>query len=106
VTRHKVDQSLSHFRPLADDSGQSLIEYVLLLSVVVSLFFLLLQGLDRLRVTGRLAEFITGGFKATYRYGHPKASVAEDGGGTTQNHPRIVGEGENNFRIFLRLGDN
>jgi hypothetical protein len=85
-----------------EESGQAVVEYVLLLSVVVTLFVAVLQGMDRLRITGRLAEFVTGGFKSTYQFGHPDASFGGDSGGETKNHPRVVGQGSNNFRIFLR----
>ena len=85
-------------KPLQNESGQAVIEYVLLIAVVVTAFVLVMQWVTDIGLAQKLTKPITGTFAATYRYGHPKAKGFEDG--APENHPRAVG-GENNFRIFI-----
>ena len=80
------------------ESGQATVEYVILLSVVVTFFLLVSTGMKKMNLGEKLIAPIKGPFAAAYRYGHPKAKGYEDGGPTY--HPRVVG-GDQNFRIFF-----
>lgn len=75
--------------------GQAVTEYILLLAVVVGFFALIVRWVNTSGLALKLASVATGSFKASYRYGHPKAKGFDDGG--PENHPRAG----TNFRIFL-----
>lgn len=79
-------------------NGQATTEYILMLSIVVSFYFLLTAGLSRLGLDQALLKIFTGSYYAVYRYGHPKAKGYDDGGPIY--HP-MAQTGENSFRIFL-----
>jgi len=80
------------------ESGQAIIEYILLLSVLVGAFMILETGLKRLGIGAALLAPISDSFKWAYKYGHPKARGYDEG--EPKNHPRTV-QGENDFRIFI-----
>ncbi|MGK5086264.1 hypothetical protein WDW86_01795 [Bdellovibrionota bacterium FG-2] len=84
-----------------DEAGQATVEYILLLSVIVTFFILLAQGISQMGLAEKLARPIQKEFKAAYRYGHPKAKGEEEGG--YEHHPRARegGKDKENFRIFL-----
>ncbi|MGZ3697258.1 MAG: Flp family type IVb pilin [Bdellovibrionota bacterium] len=82
---------------MRSESGQTTVEYILMLSIVVSLFVVLLQGLNKIGMMGLLMKPLKTDFALTYKNGHPKAKGFDDGG--PENHPRIVSGG--NFRIFI-----
>jgi Flp pilus assembly pilin Flp len=76
-----------------DESGQAVIEYVLLISIIVSAFVLISRGLVNLGFADKLTAPIKGEFARIYQYGHPKAKGHEDGG--PEFHPRANG------RVFI-----
>ncbi len=84
-----------------DQSGQAMLEYVLLLSVIVGCVFLLREGIARFDVGDRLLRPLSESYARAYKYGHPKAQGFDEG--EPKNHPRIE-TGENNFRLFLNPG--
>ncbi len=81
-----------------DESGQAVVEYILLLALVVSTFSLINAGFKRFDVGGKLLRPVKGSFAATYQYGHPEAK----GGDSFEFHPRKPpGSGKENFRLFI-----
>lgn len=80
------------------ESGQAVIEYILLLSIVVSIFIVVSRGLSRAGMTKMLMKPLRENFARAYQYGHPEALGVDDGG--PKNHPREV-NGENSFRLFI-----
>ncbi len=88
-----------------DETGQATVEYILLLSVLVSLFLIVARGIGQMGLAEKLARPIQKDFKAAYQYGHPKAKGSADGG--FEHHPRAMegGKDKENFRIFLNPGE-
>lgn len=90
-------------RPMAKrESGQATLEYVLLLTIVVSFFMIVSQGLERLGLADKLLKPITQDFAYAYKYGHPDARGYDEG--DPKMHPRIDTKG--NFRIFINPSPN
>lgn len=79
------------------ESGQAVIEYVLLLSIVTAAFVVVSQGLTRAGLTRILMKPLRENFARAYQHGHPEALGFEDGG--PKKHPRA--QGENSFRLFI-----
>jgi hypothetical protein len=79
-------------------SGQAVLEYVLLLVIVASAFIFVSAALGKLNVASLVMKPLTGDFAHAYRYGHPKALGFDDGG--PKQHPRINVSSGDNFRIF------
>jgi hypothetical protein len=84
-------------REMGGESGQSTIEYVLILTIIVSLYMALMTVIEKTRLAERLAGPIVGSYASTYKYGHPKAKGFDEG--TPENHPRAVING--NVRLFI-----
>lgn len=82
-----------------DESGQAMMEYILLLAIVVSFYVIVAKGLTEMGISEKLMRPLTESFASAYQYGHPKAKGYDDGG--PEYHPRAV-EGGTNFRIFIR----
>ncbi|MCM2276612.1 MAG: hypothetical protein NDJ89_00875 [Oligoflexia bacterium] len=82
-----------------NESGQAVTEYMLLLVTIIGGFLILSRGIARLGVTDRLLHPIRDDFAKAYRYGHPEAKGYDEG--SPANHPRIVSNSDNNFRIFI-----
>ena len=83
---------------MRDESGQGVVEYILLIAVIASFFMVVSRGLATTGLNKKLMIPITDKFARAYQFGHTGAKGYEDGGPI--NHPRIDG-GENNFRIFI-----
>lgn len=88
--RQKIDHK--------NESGQALTEYILLLSIVISLYTLIIGTLADSNLFETLKGPLTKDYAYTYRYGHPKARGQEDGGPKyiPQHH-----DDQQNFRIFI-----
>lgn len=86
---------------LHDESGQSVTEYMLLVVMLISFFFVMYQALEQLGISEMMTAPIREDFARAYRYGHPEAKGFEEG--TPENHPRITPAtgGNTNFRIFI-----
>ncbi len=84
------------------ESGQAVVEYILLLAIVTSIFIVVSKGLTRAGLTKLLMKPLREDFSRAYQYGHPKALGFDDGG--PKNHPRA--EGENSFRLFINPHDD
>lgn len=87
-----------------NQSGQSTVEYILLLGIVSSLFVIAMKGMRGLNLPNLITKPLQTDFAHAYQYGHPKAKgFGEDGG--PSYHPRFdTGGSENNFRIFMSPG--
>lgn len=53
-----------------DESGQSILEYILLLAIVTSLVLLAMVGLDKIGLQQKLMSPIQEKFAQIYQYGH------------------------------------
>jgi Flp pilus assembly pilin Flp len=82
---------------VANQSGQAVTEYIMLLAIIVVVFLSVLQGIERLGLMTRLMRPLQGDFARTYQYGHPQAKGFDDGG--PEKHPRA--RGGDNFRLFM-----
>jgi hypothetical protein len=77
-------------------SGQAVIEYIVLLSLVL-FFFQIISPFFNL-VSSLIQNNLILPLQASYQYGRADASGYDQG--SVKNHPRIQ-EGENSFRMFL-----
>jgi len=80
------------------NAGQSLVEYVLLIGLVVGLVFLLFPFLPR--YFDRVQNYVADSFQRSYRYGDPRTKGFDDGG--PEYHVRAFVPGGHNYRIFRR----
>ncbi len=80
------------------DSGQAVVEYILLLAIVVGLYTFILDKISKSNALNAMRKPFTKDLMYTYRYGHPKARGQDDGGPLyiPQQH-----DGQNDFRIFI-----
>jgi hypothetical protein len=78
-------------------SGQAVIEYILLLAIVVGLFVAVFTRLAQTNVFAAMKAPLEKDFMYTYRYGHPQARGQTDGG------PKYIPQdpSDQNFRIFI-----
>lgn len=88
---------MSRPRAARNESGQAAIEYVLILTIIVSFYMALVTVIDKARLGERLAAPIVTSFAMTYKYGNPKAKGFDEG--TPENHPRVVVGGK--VRLFI-----
>ena len=65
------------------ESGQAIVEYILLLAVILSTFLVVARGLGRIGIVKRMMEPLNTEFANIYRYGHPKGQPYP-----ANNHPR------------------
>lgn len=79
-------------------SGQTVVEYVLLIVIMISLTTLLVRYLPP--TFARLEKLVKDKYLASYRYGDPLTRGWDEGGPTL--HPRAYEAGGRNFRIFRR----
>jgi hypothetical protein len=79
-------------------SGQAVIEYILLLTVIVSAYMTLSSWAARFGLAQKLATPVTQDFAKAYKYGDIKASGFDEG--DPKRHPRISGC-DGCFRIFI-----
>ena len=79
------------------DSGQAVIEYILLLAIIVFIYTLVLNHLTDSNGWAQMKKPLTQDYAFTYRYGHPEARGQEDGG------PKLIPQQHDpqNFRIFI-----
>jgi len=84
------------------ESGQAAIEYILILTIIVSFYVALMTVIDKANLAEKLSGPIVGSYAATYKYGNPKAKGFDEG--TPENHPRAVIGGK--IRLFLNPRGN
>ena len=58
-------------RQIHDQSGQGMVEYILLLAVILSVFLAVAKGLDKIGIVRRMMEPLNKDFANMYQYGHP-----------------------------------
>lgn len=81
----------------SSQAGQAVVEYILLLAIVISIYSLIISRLSESNAFEALKKPLEKDYAFTYRYGHPKARGQEAGG------PKYIPQystGEN-FRIFI-----
>lgn len=86
-----------------NQSGQAILEYVLMLSIVVSFFVTLMGLLRSMGIEQSINRSFTKEYAAAYRYGHPKAKGMDEG--EPQYHPRLE-SGDTSFRLFMNPKTN
>ncbi len=79
-------------------SGQTVVEYVLLMGIMILMTTLLVRYLPP--TFARLEKLVKDKYLASYRYGDPLTKGWDEGGPTL--HPRAYEPGGRNFRIFRR----
>ncbi len=84
------------------ESGQAVIEYVLLVSMVVGFYVIAINTLKKIGVSDHLLSPLKNEFRRAYQYGHPKAKGLDEG--EAEMHPREVFPEDKNFRIFMNPG--
>lgn len=85
-----------------NESGQAIVEYILIMAVVVGIFVVVSQGIGRMNLANSLMAPLNKEFANTYKYGHPLAQGWDEG--TPYYHPRITDK--DNFRIFINPGES
>ncbi len=71
-------------------SGQGVLEYILMMFTVVFFFMLIVTGLARMDITRKFMAPIKERFSAAYRFGDPKAKIGSGGAGLPeQGHIRF-----------------
>lgn len=86
---------LKHAR---DESGQAVIEYILLLATVVSVYFAVAAWVNQYGLAQKMISPISTDFAATYQFGDPKGAGFDSD--TPKRHPRIE-DCEGCFRLFI-----
>jgi hypothetical protein len=85
---------------LKSEEGQSIMEYILLLAIVVFFVGIIFDGLRNFKLVEKVVKQpLQEHYARVYRYGNSKAKGYEDG--TPELHPRIEDPRDNNFRIFI-----
>ena len=87
---------------IQSQAGQGTVEYILLLSIIVSFFLFLSRGLQNSEAGRRLMEPLAQDYRTVYQFGK-KGVVGSDNGNIPNDHPRFESP-SNNFRIFLNPG--
>ena len=88
-------------RVIRNQQGQSIVEYILLLSAVVSFYWIVSQGLARLSITQRFIKPLKTDFAKAYQYGDTKTIGPTDPEGVYENHAQAREPENGNFRIFI-----
>lgn len=86
-----------------DESGQAVLEYILILFVVVSAFFTVATWFNRFGFAKKLTKPVSTDFAKAYQFGDTKAAGFDSD--TPKRHPRIDGC-EECFRLFINPGDS
>ena len=95
---------MKRFHLARDESGQAAAEYIILLAIVVGFYLMAAKLMDEAGLASAMVRPVQNQFKATFKYGHPKAVGYDEG--QPQNHPRVADDGgTNNFRLFLNPGE-
>lgn len=90
---------------LSSSSGQSVVEYVIMLAIVMMLFIAMRAALKDMRYGDLLSRPIKKDFAAAYQYGHPQAKDPSEGAEWLPHAP-MPNAKSNNFRMFIQLNRN
>lgn len=79
------------------EAGQAVVEYIILLAILVSLYASVLTALTNSNILAKIKEPFTKDYKYTYEYGQKDARGQNDGGpiNIPQQHDQQY------FRIFI-----
>lgn len=80
------------------ESGQAVVEYILITSMMVIFIVILTQMLARIGLGKKLSNPVQTTFAMAYKYGDPRAKGFAEGG--PRFHPKAL-PGENNGRMFV-----
>lgn len=85
---------------MRSEQGQAITEYLLLLLILAISGAAVMRGIRGFGIGDRLTNWLTGSYRSSYTYGHPKAKGPNEGG------PRFLplatgGRGEGNGRLFI-----
>jgi len=83
-----------------DQEGQAVLEYILLLSIIVSIYATVTTWVNSYGLAQKMISPVSKDFAATYQFGDPKAAGFDSPGGTPKRHPRIE-DCEECFRLFI-----
>ena len=81
---------------LHGEQGQTLVEYLLLIFILVTGMSIFYGGLKRMKFADKIMAPLQNEYQWTYKYGHPLARGLDEG--TVKYHPRL--EGEKSLRVF------
>ena len=86
-----------------NQSGQALVEYILLIAIVIGVYSAVLNTLGKSSGFELMKKPFTREYRYTYQYGNAKARGQDNGGPTylPQHH-----DPQNNFRIFINPPSN
>jgi hypothetical protein len=96
VTNPSGKQSLER-KLLGNESGQSIIEYILLLAIVVGFFYATYNGIKAWGLPDKFFGAYEQTFAAAYQFGDPRTRQR---GADYEYHPRVFSDAQGNFRIF------
>ena len=82
------------------NSGQAVLEYILLLSIVISLFALMSKSLGNMNLVTNLTASFKKTYVYVYRYGN-KDARGQDAGGPINIPQYNKADDTHNFRIFI-----
>lgn len=83
------------------ESGQAMLEYILLLAIVAGFVVIVFRGLDEIALQDSILEPLQKQYAHVYQFGHEKAKGFGESGGPIM-HPRIPpSAADGNFRIFI-----
>ena len=87
-----------------EQKGQAVVEYILLLSALVTMFVVLAKGIGSMNLAKKLMKPLTKNFAKAYQYGDVNTSGPDDDEGAV-NHAQAQNPQGANFRIFLSPRD-
>ncbi|MBL7716034.1 MAG: hypothetical protein JNL01_11270 [Bdellovibrionales bacterium] len=85
---------------VANESGQGMLEYILLIFIIVGVFLGISRGMVKIGLAERMMRPIREDFAYAYRHGHPEARGYEDGG--PKKHPRAL-QGAGSGRMYIEV---
>ena len=95
VTSHLKQNFFKH---LKNEDGQSAIEYILIIGIVVNFAVLIVNWMKQSQLEQKIMAPLSQDYAMTYKYGHPKAKGFDEGSPNAQ-HPRAVVGGR--VRLFI-----
>jgi len=94
-----IDPKVNESSGISGNSGQAIVEYVLLMAIVVYFFSIVIGGLKNMEFSNMMVNPVKKEFASAYCYGHPKAIGFDENGGPYM-HPRAPGA----TRMFINPG--
>ncbi len=82
---------------VGNESGQSVIEYILLLAIVVGFFYSVFGAIRSWGLPDKFFGAYRETYASAYQFGDPRTRQR---GSDYEYHPRVFSNGQGNFRIF------